>query len=110
MPACFPEQFPHPSHLPRLARVRGARERQLLARETEPLRRTVRHERERLERLRRRAPERHELGVARPRDEAAGRIHDGDVDLMNRFDPTPAELLNAHDRSPLPATYRSRST
>src|SRR5207244_7373427 len=65
----------------------------------DPLAAAVPHQRQRRQRLRRRTPDRHELRVARSRDEPAGRIHRGDVDLVNGLDPPPAELLNAHDRS-----------
>ena len=94
------EQLAHASHLLRLARVGRARERELFTREAEPLGRPVLDQRQRLERLRRRAPKRHELGVARSRHESASRVHDDDVDVVNGLDPTAAELLDPHRSLP----------
>ncbi len=93
------EQLAHASHLPRLAGVGRARKRELFAREAEPLGRSVLDQRQCLERLRRRAPKRHQLGVARSRHERTGRIDDGDVDVVNRLDHPTANLFNSHDRS-----------
>src|SRR2546425_2437763 len=93
------EQLAHPSHLPRLAGVGRAGKRELFAREAEPLGRSVLDQRQCLERLRRRAPKRHELWVARSRHERTGRIDDGDVDVVNGLDHPTANLFNSHDRS-----------
>src|SRR5205085_2277897 len=98
--ADLPEQLAHARHLARLARVRRAHQRQLLAREAEPIGYSVFYERQRLERFRRRAPEGDEVGVAGARDQAPARVHHRRVDVVHRFHHAAAHLFNAHPRPP----------
>jgi hypothetical protein len=66
-------------HVARLAGMRAAAERQLLQRDPEPVHRPVRHQRQRLERLRRRAEEGHQVRVAAAA-RSRRRVDDRDVD------------------------------
>jgi hypothetical protein len=90
------EEFAHPLDLRGLARVRGAAQRELGTGQVEPVRRPVHYQRQRLERLGRRAPERHEVGVAHPRDQRAVGVHHRDVHLVHRLDQPAAALFDAH--------------
>ena len=90
------QQLAHQRHLARLARVRGAAQRQLGRRDLEALDDTVRHERYSLERLRRRAPEGDEVGIASPGNEFPFGIDHGDVDRVPGLHNAAADLINVH--------------
>src|SRR5260221_1182561 len=110
------EQLARARHLPRLARVRRADERQVLRRELESLGGAVLDQRQRLERLRRGAPERDRLGIAGCGDERTVGVHDRDVHAVARLDdgaspqlddhalPAPCSVLFAVRVTPIPAT------
>ncbi len=72
-------------HLGRLARMRRARERQVLPAQSEPLHRPIFDQRHGLKRLGGRSPERPVLGVARARHETARAVDDGYVDGVAGF-------------------------
>ena len=91
----------------RLAGVRSATDGQLGVGEPEGVGRAVGDERQRLERFRRRAEEREEVGVACPGEQAALRVDEGRRDAMLRLDPTAARYLDyGFTRTHVPAPRR----
>src|ERR1044072_7931324 len=89
------EQVPHQRYLIRLARVRGATQCQLLSADAEPVHHSIIDERQGLEGLRGRAPVGDEVGVSGPGEQATGRVHDGDVDIVPGLDERAPRLLDA---------------
>ena len=69
----------------RLARMGAAGQREGVGAEAEAIGAAVRHERQRLERLGRGAPVRHQVRVARRSDEPALGVHHGDLDGVDRL-------------------------
>src|ERR1044071_6168094 len=90
------EQVPHQRYLIRLARVRGATQCQLLSADAEPVHHSIIDERQGLEGLRGRAPVGDEVGVSGPGEQATGRVHDGDVDIVPGLDERAPRLLDPH--------------
>jgi hypothetical protein len=79
--------------------VRRAAQRQLRARQAEPVGGAVGHQRHRLERLRRRAPEGDQVGIARARHEPARPVDHGDVDAVTGLDDGAAAEFDEHETS-----------
>ncbi len=100
------EEVADDRHLPRLARMRRAAQRELLGREPEPVDRPVRHQRQRLEWLRRRSPVSGEVGISDLGDEPPRPINDGDVEVVPGFHHSAAQLLNSHSIASFPTLKR----
>src|SRR6266849_6625433 len=79
------QELAHQRHLRRLARMRGARQREVLAREPETLDDTVLHEWLRLKRLRGGAPEGDEIRIAGAGNDPPVAVYNRNVDDMARL-------------------------
>src|SRR5713101_3647204 len=90
------EKLPHTLDLLRFARMRGAGEREMVIFELEVVGRTIGDQWQGLKRLRRRAPEGDEVGIARVRDQGARGVHHSDMDAVHRLGAIAAALLDAH--------------
>src|SRR4051812_3794996 len=88
------QELAHPRDLRLLARMRRARQREVLPREPESLHDAVFDERHCLERLRRGPPERPVFGIAGLSNEAPSGIDDGHVDVVAGLQHRPPVQLN----------------